>query len=631
MHNGTSSDSGTVIVNTSSSYDDPFYDGRWSYIGGVYGGIYTDGTNVPSVSAPRQSSFAQTNMPSAGSMPAPGSLTCASGVGFNGASASFSFAASVTSPSTGSQGLLIVSNSVGTVPGMPIVPDAATIDAVWLERVQGPGAAAPSGTETIVVTTDALGRSVQQTYDANGHVTGTTVAFGTDQAATTSFDWQGNNLTAVTDPLGNATQYAYNDAGEVASMTDPLGNITTYSYDSQGRLSSTTNRDGLRTDLTYDRYGDVASQTWYAADGRTVVDERTYTWDGHGHLLLAGNSAGTYTFHYDSQGQLIEVDEPFGVSLTFKYDAQGHRTELDDSFSGSTLSTYDSAGQLTGEQFSQGDQAILGIGQTYNAAGQVATQTRTAAEGSTVATSAYSYDDLGQLTDILHQLGDGTTLADFQYGYAAKETSGGTGSGSVLPASQLTSETENGVTQNYAYDAAGQLTGAAGTTYQYDRNGNRTGGGYVVGQANELLSDGTWNFTYDAEGNETKKVNIATGVTWTYGYDNANEMTKAQKWTADPAHGGTLALEADYHYDVFGNRVEKDITFAGQATQVQRFAYDGWNPAKKGTLGTSGWDVWADLSVNSDGSSSLTTRYIRGDAIDQLFARIGASGARNGV
>jgi RHS repeat-associated protein len=35
-------------------------------------------------------------------------------------------------------------------------------------------------------------------------------------------------------------------------------------------------------------------------------------------------------------------------------------------------------------------------------------------------------------------------------------------------------------------------------------------------------------------------------------------------------------------------------------------------------VGNENWDVWADL----DGSSSLTTRYVRGDVIDQLFARI---------
>ena len=70
-------------------------------------------------------------------------------------------------------------------------------------------------------------------------------------------------------------------------------------------------------------------------------------------------------------------------------------------------------------------------------------------------------------------------------------------------------------TASYSYDPEGQLTGA----YQYSRrlgshrkssptsrtlttaNGNRTNPGYVTGPDNELLSDGTYNYQYDADGN----------------------------------------------------------------------------------------------------------------------------------
>ena len=36
-------------------------------------------------------------------------------------------------------------------------------------------------------------------------------------------------------------------------------------------------------------------------------------------------------------------------------------------------------------------------------------------------------------------------------------------------------------------------------SYAYDPNGNRTNTGYSTGPNNELLSDGTYNYTYDAE------------------------------------------------------------------------------------------------------------------------------------
>src|SRR5262249_3235244 len=78
----------------------------------------------------------------------------------------------------------------------------------------------------------------------------------------------------------------------------------------------------------------------------------------------------------------------------------------------------------------------------------------------------------------------------------------------------------------------------------------------------------------------------------------------------------------DFKYDVFGNRLEKDVTTS--STVTTRFALDGWK-TEQGTTGNrsqpkgnENWDVWADM----DGSNALQTRYLRGDGIDQLFARV---------
>jgi RHS repeat-associated protein len=71
-------------------------------------------------------------------------------------------------------------------------------------------------------------------------------------------------------------------------------------------------------------------------------------------------------------------------------------------------------------------------------------------------------------------------------------------------------------------------------------------------------------------------------------------------------------MRAHYKYDVFGNRIEKAVDAdgaGGGGTTTTRFAYDGI-------------EIWADL----DGSSNLQTRYIKGDAIDQIFARISSGG-----
>jgi YD repeat-containing protein len=51
--------------------------------------------------------------------------------------------------------------------------------------------------------------------------------------------------------------------------------------------------------------------------------------------------------------------------------------------------------------------------------------------------------------------------------------------------------------------------------------------GYSTALDNRMTSDGTWNYTYDAEGNTLTKTNIATNEQWTYSYDSANHLTSA--------------------------------------------------------------------------------------------------------
>ena len=48
-----------------------------------------------------------------------------------------------------------------------------------------------------------------------------------------------------------------------------------------------------------------------------------------------------------------------------------------------------------------------------------------------------------------------------------------------------------------------------------------------MGTDNEIASDGTWDYSYDAEGNMTEKINIATGEYWDLRYDLNNMLTEA--------------------------------------------------------------------------------------------------------
>ncbi len=216
----------------------------------------------------------------------------------------------------------------------------------------------------------------------------------------------------------------------------------------------------------------------------------------------------------------------------------------------------------------------------------------------TVATTAYSYDDDGRLTHLQQTTATGTNIANYTYTYDN--------------ASRVTTEKRNSTTVTYTYDNAAELTGDGTATFTYDATGNRTNTGDTTTTGNQLTSDGTWNYGYDVAGNETSKTKITTGEIWTYGYNLKNQMTSAVEKTS----GGAIEMQVNYKYDVFGNRIEQDV---GTGTAVvTRFAYDGTGPVAGSPVGNENWNVWADL----DGNSSLTTRYLHGDATDQLFARM---------
>ena len=378
---------------------------------------------------------------------------------------------------------------------------------------------------------------------------------------------------------------------------DPLNQHTTFAYNAVNLLTSRTDRNGRRLDFAYDAADRLTAQTWFNDGGGAAVNTLTYSYDNNDNLLTARESeagGGAYTFTYDALNRTTTQQDLHGATLTFTYDAVSNRTKVQDSFGGVLTSVYDAADRLTSRQFSGGG-AALREDFAYTARNQVLTASRFSdvAGTNSAGTTTYGYDAAMRLTNLIHRDEFGTALANYTYTYDL--------------ADRLTSETRNGVTRGYGYDATNQVTTDGPNGFTYDLAGNRTN--YVIGANNRILSDGLYTYTYDAEGNRSERRLLdGTGDVTSYSYDHNNQLTQV---THQATVGGAVDQQMTFGYDVFGGRISSawDADGAGAGVAVTtKYAHDGL-------------DIWADLTAGG----SLTTRRIFGDGVDQPLAR--ATGA----
>ena len=111
---------------------------------------------------------------------------------------------------------------------------------------------------------------------------------------------------------------------------------------------------------------------------------------------------------------------------------------------------------------------------------------------------------------------------------------------------------------------------------------------------NRLLSDGTYTYTYDDEGNRLTKVK--TGEATTYTWDYRNRLTGV---TIVDASGVRVIT---YKYDVNNQLISRSNALNGGTATVDRYIYDG-----------------QQIVLSFNGSNALTARNLWGPQVDQLL------------
>ncbi|MFJ4967673.1 putative T7SS-secreted protein [Streptomyces sp. NPDC088755] len=389
---------------------------------------------------------------------------------------------------------------------------------------------------------DPSGAVTRTTYNTSGHPTSVTDALGN----TTRIRCNAAGLPIeITDPLGATTRIELDPFGRPITQTDALGAVTRLVWTPEGKLAQRTDAHGSTQSWTYDGEGNCLTHT----DAMGSVSRFEYT---HFDVMTArtGPDGVRYEFAHDHELRLTQVLNPQGLTWNYAYDPAGHliaETDFDDRTltyerdpAGRLTARTDALGQTTRYERDDLDRIVR-----KDAAGSVTT---------------FAYDLTDQLAEAVNADATVTWLRD-RYG-------------------RLKSETVNGRTMSYAYDALGRRTGrttptGATSTWTYDGAGRHT----------SLTTSGrTLTFEHDAAGREVAR-HLGDHLTIASQFDTMGRLTTQQVTGAGRSiQRRDYAYRADGHLigltDQLSGKKTFDIDRAGRVTAVraadwsERYAYD---------------------------------------------------------
>ena len=375
-----------------------------------------------------------------------------------------------------------------------------------------------------------------------------------------------------------------------------------------GNQISSVDRNGREINYTYDKLNRNTTEVWLDEAGNPI---RTFDfeYDAASQLLNAADPDSAYSYEYDEDGRVTSVDNAGTPGVTnvvfdYQYDPVDNLTSVTDSIDGVDKGvetfTHDELDRVTSITQSGDGVADKRVDMSYDAASQMTDMTRYSDLDGTeeIAQSNYTFDDAGRLTNLTHD-SNGNVLSAYDWAYDN--------------ANRITQANSPDGVSDYNYDKTDQLVDAEhdyqdNENYAYDDNGNRINDGYVTGENNQLLSDGTYNYEYDGEGNRVKRTEIATGEVTEYQWDYRNRLVAVETKDVD----GNVTANSDYTYNVFDNRIGKSVDAdgdgAGEAV-VERYVHDGDH-----------------IALTFDGEGNQTERFLHGTQIDQVLAQENANG-----
>jgi RHS repeat-associated protein len=426
--------------------------------------------------------------------------------------------------------------------------------------------------------TNHLGHQTIMTYDIMGRKR----TMQDPNMGTWSYDYfLAGDLKTQTDAKGQTLSFTYDAMGRITTKTQGATTLATWSYDSgsiansKGRLTRVVDNGADTQLMSYDAMGRVL-QTQRTIDGTPYIMAQTY--DALSRITgetFPDNDAISYT--YNAAGWLDSVsDSGTGYVNGISYNARGQRTGIQYASGISTTFTYDPLSFRLYNRATAAGVVYQNLTYGFDNAGNVTGITDAVGFG----TRTFVYDDLNRLTQAIGTFGPNQSLVTQDYSYDAV--------GNIL--------TKAGVSYCYGYmtscsDPAHPLalkSTSDGSTFTYDNNGNTQSGGgrsYTWNVENRVDSitgpGGNESMVYDYTGIRVRKIGNA-GITYFpfTGYEvNAGVVTKYIRIGIEIIASKQGATDKRfYHNDHLGS---VNVITDANGVQVQVNEYDPWGKVSR--------------------------------------------------
>ena len=180
-----------------------------------------------------------------------------------------------------------------------------------------------------------------------------------------------NSTQEITDEGGEITRLRYDSAQRIQQIISPEGKTASFTYDpSHGRLSRYRDNAGIATEFSYDDQGNLLTMTlaagtperyrlaWrYDAYGQPIkilegegdsLRQSVITYDRQGNpLTLTQQGKRQYQFDYNVEGRVTAMTDPLGQRWLYRYSAGGQLLQTTDPLQQHTRYHYDALSRVT--------------------------------------------------------------------------------------------------------------------------------------------------------------------------------------------------------------------------------------------------------------------------------------------